>query len=134
MNCLNGHIIDLSGVGNLTIVRIKVDEVLFSAIVIGRKEDDTQMVQGREVEILFNESEVVIGKNIAGKLSMGNSVGCIVKSMENGKVFSRVGLDLHGFTIYSLMATEVCNQMDIHLLDEVEMFVRMNDVFLQYPE
>ena len=134
MNYLSGYIEELTGKGNLTIARVKVYENLFNAIVIGNREKDARMQIGQEVELLFNESEVAIGKNISGILSISNSASCKVISIENGEIFCRLGLGLYRNTIYTLVETTVCKKMDIQLHDNVEMYLKINEIFLQYPK
>lgn len=133
MNCLSGYIEGLSGTGNLTLVKVNIGGTVFNSIVIGNTENSAYLATGKSVNLLFDESEVMIGKNISGKLSIGNVANCRVISIEKGNVFTRLGLDLHGNTVYSLITCEAQKELNIAVHDKVEMYVKMNEIFLQYP-
>ncbi len=134
MNCLRGYIEDFSGQGNLTLLHVRVNSVFFTVMVIENAQNVDSLKKGTEVELLFNESEVILGKNISGLLSIVNSFKSRVLSIEYGVVFSRLKLDLFGEKIYSLITTEAFDNMGIKENDLLNIYINTNEIFVQYPE
>ncbi len=134
MNCLRGYIEDFSGQGNLTLLHVRVNSVFFTVMVIENAQNVDSLKKGAEVELLFNESEVILGKNISGLLSIVNSFKSRVLSIEYGVVFSRLKLDLFGEKIYSLITTEAFDNMGIKENDLLNIYINTNEIFVQYPE
>ncbi|MDD3080400.1 MAG: TOBE domain-containing protein [Paludibacter sp.] len=134
MNCLSGHIETLSGAGNITIAGIKTGQTLIYAIVIGDARNKGYLTPETKVEALFNESEVMIGKSVSGKLSIGNAIECLVTSVDTGKVFTNIGLNIEGNIVFSMIASTMFHDMGIAVGDKVTAYIKMTDVFIQYPE
>ncbi len=132
MNCLTGRISELSGQGNLTLLRVNVNSAFFSVMVIENAQEVDFISIGTQVQLLFNESEVIIGKGISGKLSLVNAFKCRVLSIEQGDLFTRIEMDFYGEVIYSLITKEAFNDMVITENDLLDMYVKTNEILVHY--
>jgi molybdate transport system regulatory protein len=88
MNVLPGIIQQIQTEGHLSIVRIKVDNDLFSSIVIDTPQTASYLAVDTKIDMLFKENEVVIAKSFSGQISMRNRFVCTIRSIEKGKLLS----------------------------------------------
>jgi hypothetical protein len=70
MNRLCGKISHLTTSGNMTLVDVDVGGAQITAITIGIPERTGYLQISKNIELLFNESEVSIGKLIQGHISL----------------------------------------------------------------
>ena len=130
MNSLTGSIETLQMENHLSLVSVKVDANLFSAIVIDTPATASYLEVGRQVNLLFKETEVVIAKSFSGGISMQNKFPGRVKSLEKGKLLCRVTVNFNDHAIVSLITTNAANQLELAIGDEVIAFVKTNEISL----
>ena len=61
MNSLKGKIEAVNVSGDLSIVTVKVRNTNFSAILIDTPDSDNYLVKGNPINVIFKETEVIIG-------------------------------------------------------------------------
>ena len=130
MNNLKGKIASFESQGDLSIVKINVDENTLKAIVIENPDTSTYLKKDREVNVYFKETEVVIAKNPSDQISLENRINCIVSTIEKGKILSNVELINGENRLNSVISTESLNAMNIVVNDEVTAMVKMNEIMI----
>jgi molybdate transport system regulatory protein len=130
MNSLQGRIESMQTENHLSLVNVKVDAHFFSAIVIDTPVTANYLEPGRQVNLLFKETEVVIAKSFMGGISMQNKFPGTVKSLEMGKLLCRVIVNYNNHDIVSLITTNAANQLELAAGDEVTAFVKTNEISL----
>ena len=133
MNVLNGCVEFVSDNGCVSIVGVRVGGSLLKSIVINDSGDACFHAIGAEVELLFNESELFVGKSVCGCLCVGNEIPCRVESIDTGKVFTNLGINMDGNLVYSLVENQVFQSANIMLQDRVMVYIKMTDIFIQCP-
>jgi len=131
MNRLTGRIENVESSGNLNLVKLRVHDQLISSIIIGQRGHECCLSLGNEVEIIFNESEVSLGKIESGVISLSNQIPCTVKEIQHGKVLSRVLLTFGDYEISSLITSASVVRMALKASDEVTAFIKTTEVFLK---
>lgn len=134
MNKVRGKIQDYTTSGNLTLARVWVDNNIMTAIIIGNHENVHYLKKDAPIELLFNESEVAIGKQFKGKISFCNQLPCCVTKISKGEIFVKIGLSFNNTTIHSLITTSSFNRLEIKQGDRVTAFIKTNEIFLKDPE
>jgi molybdate transport system regulatory protein len=132
MNILPGHIENVTHNGNLTLVETNIENTILQAVVIGGNANP-RLVPNTNIELLFNASEVIIGKDLNGNLSIGNKLPCHVYGIKAGKIFSNITLSLKNLTFNALLTTSTFKAMDLQMNDRVEAFIKMNEIFIKHP-
>jgi molybdate transport system regulatory protein len=127
---LPGIIQQIQTEGHLSIVRIKVDNDLFSSIVIDTPQTASYLAVDTKIDMLFKENEVVIAKSFSGQISMQNRFACTIRSIEKGKLLSKLVLNYYQHTITSLITTNATNQLQCIVGDEVIAMVKTNEISL----
>lgn len=128
MNKLPGKIMNIESSEHISIVDIDVEGDLFSSVIIETPETADYLKIGNEVFMLFKETEVSIGKALSGKLSLRNRLKSKIKTIEKGKVLTKIVLDYKGKDIVSVITTRSTNKLDLKVGDEVQGLVKANEV------
>jgi molybdopterin-binding protein len=130
MNKLLGKIMNIESSEHISIVDIDVEGDLFSSVIIETPETADYLKIGNEVFMLFKETEVSIGKALSGNLSLRNRLTSKIKTIEKGKVLSKIVLDYKGKDIVSVITTRSTNKLDLKVGDEVQGLVKANEVII----
>jgi molybdenum-pterin binding domain len=130
MNKLNGIIANIQQAGAIMLVDIKVENHLFSAMLIASDEENSWLKTGNRVDVVFKETEVSLAKGLSGQISLRNRMLCTVRSLDKGELLSKVTMDFMGYTIVSVITTRSVEALNIQHGDEVEALVKANEVSL----
>ncbi|HOP39845.1 MAG TPA: TOBE domain-containing protein [Geobacteraceae bacterium] len=133
MNKLSGKISQLTISGNMTLVDVDVRGTQMTVITIGVPEKVAYLKTGKDIELLFNESEVSIGKLGQGEISLINQMDCVVERLVPGQIFSQVMLSFQGFGLTSLITTRSARRLNLEPGDRVTAFIKTNEVLLKEP-
>lgn len=130
MNKLQGKIMNIESSEHISIVDIDVEGDLFSSIIIETPETADYLRIGNEVFMLFKETEVSIGKDLSGNLSLRNRLKSKIKTIEKGIVLTKIILDYKGKDIISVITTRSTNKLDLKVGDEVQGLIKANEVII----
>ena len=130
MNKLQGKIMNIESSEHISIVDIDVEGDLFSTVIIETPETADYLRIGKEVFMLFKETEVSIGKALSGNLSLRNRLKSNIKTIEKGTVLTKITLDYKGKDIVSIITTRSTNKLDLKVGDEVQGLVKANEVII----
>lgn len=130
MNSLKGKVETLNVYENLTLARIRVGEVLVTSIVIETPDTCPYLVVGKEVNVLFKENEVIIGKGSNLSISLQNRFACTIKHIEQGILLSKLTLLTQGIEIYSIITTNAVKQLGLNEGMAVQAMIKTNEIML----
>jgi molybdopterin-binding protein len=130
MNKLLGKITNIESSEHISIVDIDVEGDLFSTVIIETPETADYLRIGKEVFMLFKETEVSIGKALSGNLSLRNRLKSKIKTIEKGTVLTKITLDYKGKDIISVITTRSTNKLDLKVGDDVQGLVKANEVII----
>ncbi len=130
MNRLKGTILRVESAGNVSLVEVAVAGDTFSSMLLETPQSCDYLREGREVFLLFKDTEVSLARELSGRLSIRNrAMGRVVK-ITRGAVLSRIELDYRGNRIASLIASRSAQTLDLHEGDEVIWLIKSNEVSL----
>jgi molybdate transport system regulatory protein len=130
MNKLRGRITGIESNDHVSLVDVDVTGDSFTATLLETPEDSPYLAVGKQVDVLFKETEVSLAKGLAGLISLRNRVNATVKMVRSGVILSEVVLDYRGQRISSIITTRSIARLDIKVGDEVEAMVKANEVTL----
>jgi len=130
MNKLKGFIKSIQSSENISVVDIDVDGISLCSIIVETQKTADYLKVGNEVYILFKETEVSVGKNVQGLLSLRNQINCTVQNIEKGKVLSKVVLNFKNYNIVSIITTNSVEKLQLKIGDNVKAFIKSNEVSL----
>lgn len=128
MNRLKAEITGIESGDHISLVELRAHGDPFSCVVIETPETAAYLRIGREVEILFKETEVSIAKNFAGEISLRNRIPGVIQKIDKGVVLARIVLDYRGLEIVSVITTRSAIRLKLQPGDHVIGLVKANEV------
>ena len=128
MNKLTGKITQIQQSGAIMLIDVDVDGHGFSAMLIDSSINHQWLLVGREISLLFKETEVSIGKDLFGKISMRNRLKCKVQAIDRGELLSSILLQNGQFSITSAITTRSVDSLQIQIGDDVEALIKANEI------
>ncbi|HLF32720.1 MAG TPA: TOBE domain-containing protein [Cyclobacteriaceae bacterium] len=130
MNSLRGKIISVRSQGKLSLVGIRVGDFTLKSIVIETPQTVSYMKEGNEINVLFKETEVVIGKGKEFPISLRNRIPAVVKQIEKGALLSKLVLEFPNGEISSIITTDAVADLAIEVGDVVVAMIKTNEIML----
>ncbi|MEZ2414589.1 molybdopterin-binding protein [Muriicola sp. E247] len=131
MNRLTGHIKNLQVEGHITLVTLLLEgDLEMKTIVIDTPESAEYLALNQEVNILFKETEVVIGQENTKGISLTNKIDCKVQALQKGVLLSGVDLECLPGNIRAIVSTEALLDMGIEPGKKVLAMIKLNEVML----
>ena len=130
MNKLIGKIILIESSLHMSMVDIDVDGDVFSSIVLETPVSAPYLKKGINVTLLFKETEVSIGKNLSGLISLRNRFKGTIRRIEKSDILSKIFVDYKGQEIVSIISTRSTQKLGLIDGDLVEWLVKTNEVSL----
>lgn len=130
MNKLTGKVVLVESSQHMSMVDIDVDGDVFSSIVLETPATASYLKQGSSVTLLFKETEVSIGKNLTGSISLRNRFKATIDRIEKSDILSKVYLNYQGKEIISIISTRSAQKLALADGDDVEWLVKTNEVSL----
>ena len=128
MNKLTGKITQIQQSGAIMLIDVDVDGHGFSAMLIDSSINHQWLLVGREISLLFKETEVSIGKDLFGKISMRNRLKCKIQAIDRGELLSSILLQNGQFSITSAITTRSVDSLQIQIGDDVEALIKANEI------
>lgn len=130
MNKLKGKIVHIDYDQAIALVDVEVDKEIFSCVLLETPSSASYLRIGKDVFLLFKETEVSIGKNLTGLISLRNRIKSKIKSIKEGKILTKIILDFRGQEIISIISSRSRQRLDLKIGDEVEWLVKANEISL----
>lgn len=131
MNRLDGHIARMDVSGGLTLVTVSLSENLhLKAIVIETPETADYLREGNAINVLFKDTEVVLGSVENHNISLINRIPSRVQGIDRKKLLSRVYLHTAAGAIQSVISTESLDFLALEKGSPVVAMVKLNEIML----
>jgi molybdate transport system regulatory protein len=138
MNVLRGNIEEIITEKDISLVRVRVEQQLFSSIVIDKPDTSPYLVKDHAVRLLFKETEVVIAKGVPAEwaISMQNKFECTITGIRTGKILCELILAWQSrpeqapVEIRSVITRNACEQLRLKTGDLVLALIKTNEISL----
>lgn len=131
MNKLSGKITSIETEGSIALIEVAVGELRLSASLLGAAEEFVSWELHQEVDLIFNEMEVAIAKNLSGQISLRNRLRGKIVGLEFGKVLTRVVFIVaHTYLINAVITSRSAHKLELRLGDDIEGLVKSNEMNL----
>lgn len=131
MNQLKGTIAAVQSNGHLSLVDVSIGRDTFTSILLETPEGTPYLKSGNPIALMFKATEVSLGKNLSGMLSLRNRIPAIVRGIRRGEILSEVELDYDSQVFYSIITTRAIDRMELAVGDAVEALVKSNEMSLK---
>lgn len=130
MNKLPGVITAIRTEKDISLVTVTAAGETFSALVIDTPDTAAYLKLGQEIIMVFKETEMAIGKNLSGGLSLRNRFHGTIRQIASGDILSSIILDFKDHTLCAIITTQSVNELHLVVGDSVVGLVKSNEVSL----
>jgi molybdate transport system regulatory protein len=130
MNSLKGEIEQIDISGNLSLVGIKVGDCQFKSIVVETPETVDYLRVGGAVDVLFKETEVIIGIGDNMQISLRNKMISTITSIEKGKLLAKLVLQTNAGEVISIITSNAVENLNLKEGLQVMAMVKTNEILL----
>ena len=130
MNSLKGEIESVNVNGSLSLIGIKVNNTHLSAIVIDTPQTAPYLKAGNSINVIFKETEVIIGSGTEHQISLQNKLVGAVQSIESGKLLSKLILDTTVGKVASIITTNAVKKLLLREGSKITAMIKTNEMML----
>jgi molybdate transport system regulatory protein len=130
VNKLTGKIVLVETSLHMSMVDIDVDGDVFSSIVLETPASAPYFKKGNTITLGFKETEVSIGKDLSGLISLRNRFKATIKRLESSNILTKVVLNYKDKEVISIISTRSAQRLALADGDAVEWLVKTNEVSL----
>lgn len=131
MNNISGQISQIEVSGHLSIVSVAITEELqLKAIVVETPATADYLQKGQAIQMLFKETEVVIGNGDQLNISLQNKIPATILHLEKGKLLSKLRLATVAGNINAIISTHAVHELQLQEQQTVTAMVKLNEVML----
>lgn len=130
MNQLHATITAIETAGDISLVTLEAAGETFSSLVIDTPATALYLQAGKEIVMVFKETEMAVGKGFSGGLSLRNRFPARVRQIETGTILSAVHLDFKGLDLLAVITTRSVADLQLAVGDEVLGLVKTNEISL----
>ncbi len=131
MNRLPGRITAVESAGQVRLVDVLVEDVVFTAILLDAGD---KLIPGTPVTLIFKETEVSLAKNLSGLISLRNRLPSRVRAIDKGRVLAKITLAYRGWDMVSIITTRSVERLDLQVDDDVEALVKANEMAILHDD
>jgi molybdopterin-binding protein len=111
--------------GIVSILNAKYFDDNFIVSLIG----DKQELEGKNIELIFKETEIILSKNMIVSTAKNSFLG-VVKSISNGIILSKIDLEYHNNIITAIIFKDSLRDIDIKISDIVYWLIKPTEIFI----
>lgn len=131
MNKFSGRISDIQVSGSLSLVAVKLSESLtLKAIIIATPATTDYLKLGNAINILFKETEVVMGTAAEHAISLQNRIPATVSQIEQGQLICKLRLQTEMGEIISIISTNAVKNLALKVNSKVMAMIKLNEMML----
>lgn len=99
------------------------------AVLIDTPKTAPYLIVGREVTLMFKETEVILATKV-GMLSIDNEINGSIKAIENGALLSRICLSSSAGEIVAVISADAAKKLELTEGKEATAMIKLNEVIL----
>lgn len=130
MNILKGAIVTIKVSGNLSLITVNANGIFFKTIVIETPITASWLTIGNEINVIFKETEVVIGKGLEHFVSLQNKVPGKIIDMQQGELMSKITVDTAVGNIVAIISLDAVMQLDLQIGETVSAMIKTNEIMI----
>jgi len=131
VNSLTGNIFQIDTEDQLSLVHVDVGGYIFKSILLETPNTADYLREGQRVQLLFKETEVVLGKpDVEKVVSMQNRVPGQVAEIKRGALLSEVTVSSEIGAVRSIITTGSVDKLNLSPGEAVTALIKTNEIML----
>ncbi len=132
MNAIRGIVNRVDETKNMSIIEMNYKDQMVTSIILESLDKNIYVKVGKEICLVFKETELALAKNFKGVLSFRNQFDSRVMKIKKGKLLSEVSLDFKGTKLSSIITTNSFNKLKLEVGDNVKALIKANEISVMY--
>ncbi len=130
MNTLAGAITSIKVSGNISLITINVNDIIFKTMVIETPVTASWLKIDNKINVIFKESEVVIGKGLEHRVSLQNKVPGRIIEIQKGELMSKITVDTSVGNIVAIISLDAVVQLNLQVGETVSAMIKTNEIMI----
>ena len=130
MNIISGIIESVQVSGQLSLVKINAQGHIFSSIIIDTPATTDYLKANSPIQIIFKETEVIIGTSPMQELSLRNQISGTIAEVERAELLSKVLIETPIGVIRSIITTQAVDDLGLQVGYSATAMIKTNEVML----
>lgn len=130
MNTFKGKVTSIKISGSLSLVEIDVGGIFFKSIVIENPDTAAWLKEGNEINVIFKETEVIIGKGMEHNVSMQNKIPGTILEIEEGALLSKLTVDTTIGKLITIITSGAVHQLQLQVGEAITAMIKTNEIML----
>ncbi|MBW1297879.1 TOBE domain-containing protein [Aquimarina litoralis] len=131
MNVFSGHISNIQVSKSLSMISVAIDNAhILKAILVETPETASYLKEGKQISVLFKETEVIITPEEEPLISVENKIRATIAIIEKGELLSKVTLASSIGDIVALVTSEILEGLSLKEGQNVVAMVKVNEIML----
>jgi molybdate transport system regulatory protein len=132
MNRFPGHIKQICVEGHMTLIDVVSGDLNFKAVVLESPETLPELKLNNAVDVLFKETEVIIGLDPISAISIRNRILCEIESVEHGKLLCNLKLKCSEGSLHSIITRNAVESLGLLPGVKVWALIKTNEMMLGF--
>ncbi len=130
MNTLIGVITSIKVSGNISLITINVNDILFKTMAIETPVSASWLKIDNKINVIFKETEVVIGKGLQHRVSLQNKIPGKIIDLQKGELMSKITVDTAVGNIVAIISLDAVVQLDLQVGETVSAMIKTNEIMI----
>ncbi|MGH2563179.1 MAG: TOBE domain-containing protein [Ginsengibacter sp.] len=130
MNIFKGTITSIKVSGGLSLVEINVNGIFLKSIIIETPDTASWLKEENEINVIFKETEVVIGKGLEHNVSMQNKIRGEIFEIEKGELLSKLTIAAAIGEIVAIITSNAVHQLQLQVGETITAMIKTNEIML----
>ena len=130
MNSYEGVINNISVNQNLSLIDVKINQLVLTTIIIDTPENNPAIKIGHSVQLLFKETEVVVATGEVENISLRNKIPGKVLKIIKGKLLSKIFIQTSIGEVVSIITSKAVLQLELKEGTKVIAMVKTNEMMI----
>ncbi len=130
MNIFSGVIVSIKVSGNISLITIDVNNIFFKTMVIETPAAAAWLKMDSRINVIFKETEVIIGKGLKHLVSLQNKVPGKIIDIQKGELMSKIIVDTAVGNIVAVVSLDAVLQLDLQVGETVSAMIKTNEIMI----
>ena len=131
MNRIGGQIKEITVNGSLSLVTIELpDQTIIRSIVIDTPNTAAYLQEGRKINILFKETELIIATTVDCQISILNRILGHIIDIERGELISKISVATAVGELIAVISTGAADRLSLINSMPVSLMIKQNEIML----
>lgn len=130
MNSFSGKISEIHASNSFKLIKVVVNDITVAGIIIS-DDDSLKYHVGQSVNVIFNETEVILAKPDNLEIAIFNQVKGEIKEVQQGEILTRVVVLTEMGEVVAVISNESLKFLKLQIGENVMALIKTNEVMLE---